>query len=202
MGRAGGTAMPIQVPQTLHVTDTRNKDGPSTHNRQEALVCVHRGPLRPPSWKRGVGLPQGKRLSYLPITMWAATCTPRPHGAAWSYTHWPAPLRPPPTSRGTVILLLEPVSFVQSSGVGWNLTRSTPLTPHPGLRTRLHTSVARQGRLGMQPPHAGPQREEGPHASPCRYTWCSCPPPTSHFPRRSGRPASKRTCSSSWAGRR
>lgn len=32
-------------------------------------------------------------------------------------------------------------------------------------------------------------------ASPCRYTWCSCPPPTSHFPQRTGHPASKLTCS-------
>lgn len=68
MGRAGGTAVPIQVPQTLRVTDNRNKDRPSAHNRQEAQVCVHRGPLRPPSWRR-VGLPQGRRLSSLPITV-------------------------------------------------------------------------------------------------------------------------------------
>lgn len=68
---------------------------------------------------------------------------PRPHGAAWSNRCRPALPRLPPASRGTVIHLLEFVSFVQSSGVGWCLTW-------------VPTRGGSPGEPGVRPPHRPP----------------------------------------------
>lgn len=148
-------------------------------------------------WKRGA-LTEGKRPSYLPITMWSVTCPPGPMElpGVTGASSAPAASRLPWNSHSP-----PGVRLFCAKQWGWLVPHLGPHTGSPHVAA--HVPWLTKGARSAATAQASLCSEDAcPHVSPCRCTWCNCPPPTSRSPRRTGRPASKRTCSSSWAGRR
>lgn len=139
-----------------------------------------------------------------------APAEPRgPHRAEWASTPTRGmPSSSSPAACGCLVTLAWSLSlpgswflYVQSNKADYSLTcrwLSTALAL--GCPASLQPANDAPAAMGWQ--HRGaeegwpvpvPPKSAGAKASPCRCTWCSCPQPRSHFPRRSGRPASKRT---------